>query len=81
MGFTMKYIVVATPDGLPAAVIFSEALTHFDVAKSFKKVTGAGFCNAAAEVWWHSESLNIESKPADAVIVRLSIGLSVNPKP
>ena len=77
----MKYIITKTNCGLPAAICFNEALTHRDVAKPFPVITGAGFCNADGDVWGHSESLDIGSKPEDATHVKLALNFNLTPKP
>ena len=76
----MKYIIVQAikagkPTGPAGAIIFDEGLIHSEVARfrGTKKmnVVSAGYCSASPiDVWGHSESLGIESRPEDLEIIR-----------
>jgi hypothetical protein len=76
----MKYIVISHDAGLPAAILFNEALLHRDVAAGHK-VLGAGFCDVRGRVWGFSESLGVPSRTEDAAHVRLALNLSLQPAP
>jgi hypothetical protein len=76
----MKYIVINSESGLPAAILFNEVLNHKAVASGYK-VLGAGFCNATGAVWGYSESLGVESRPKDSTHVKLALSFTLNPEP
>jgi len=75
----LKYIIV-NQEGLPCAVMFSEAIQHSTEAAG-REVMSAGFCNLQGEVWGHSESLGVHSQPQDTKHIRLTMEMSMNPKP
>ncbi len=82
-----KYIVIRNAGTMrtsDAAIVFPELMKHSDVAAAFggrDRVLGAGFVNVYLDgeikvhVYGHSESLKIESRPADAFLVRSALGL------
>ena len=72
----VKYIVVTSASGIPAAILFNELLTHKDVAGS-QTVCGAGFCNPAGAVWGRSDSLGIKSSAEDATYVKHAIAFTL----
>lgn len=73
----MKYIVLDAR-GIEQPILFSEALTHKDVAAGFfYPVVSAGFCSMYADqgnvnvsVWGRSDSLNIAGRREDADLIR-----------
>lgn len=76
----MKYIVIKSESGMPAAILFNEIIQHKAVADGLK-VLSAGFCNAAGEVWGRSDSLDVGSQPGDAKHVRMALYFNFNEKP
>ena len=68
----MKYIIIEAAGGLPAAVLFHEALNHAAIAGG-RHVLGAGFCDANGNVWGESVSLGIKSARGDSDYVRQAI--------
>lgn len=71
-----KYIIIDNTK----PVIFSKAIEHIDEANG-RNVTSAGFCkinSIACSVfvvaYGRSESLNIDSKPADGRIITKAMG-------
>jgi len=73
-----KYIITENQLGLPCAIVFSEALSHKDVAGNMK-VLSAGFYGEVdsftkqKHVYGYSESLNIASKPNDHQYIELAL--------
>lgn len=62
-----KYIVIDTFDAVEIPVVFSELMTHKDVAERLRgrKVHGAGVCYVADNEYHcfgRSESLNVDSR-------------------
>ena len=80
----MKYIVL-DQGGIEQPIVFSEAMTHKNVADGFfSPVVSAGFCYIYSErdsvevsVWGRSESLNINGRREDANLIRRAIAFSV----
>lgn len=63
-----KYVILTYPSGLVAPIVFSELLTHADVARGVGgTVLGAGFCyineKGRFTCYGNSVSLKIESVP------------------
>jgi len=75
----MKYIIV-NRQGLPSAILFAEHVNHSDAInqKDIAPIS-AGFCtlkNGAVTVTGESNSLNLQSRPEDAAIIRLTLLLT-----
>ena len=66
-----------------AALVFAKEITHADVGRVFTEVHGAGFYSLSqdetGEVLVHiagrSESLDVDPKPGDAVLVKKALSL------
>jgi len=68
-----KYLIIQSESGLPCAVVFSEALSHKDVAGNMK-VISAGFCDVKEKRHFgYSESLNLESQKDDWQYIELAL--------
>lgn len=72
--FNKSKYVVGILAGDEAALVFSELLTHRDVARVFQRVISAGFCHysesdGCVKVYGESISLGIKSRPEDEIHV------------
>jgi len=68
----MKYIIIDV-NGVEIPILFNETIYHYQIAKAFNyKVISAGHVNINAtslNVFGKSHSLNIYSRPNDALII------------
>lgn len=68
----LKYVIIEHC-GAPGPIVFPEFLDHREIAGN-NKVSGAGFCKIDGNkvyVWGKSQSLQIESKQDDAILLKL----------
>jgi hypothetical protein len=68
----MKYVIVGRHENV---VLFSEVLTHAEVARRIGPVVSAGFYTKGS-AYGRSESLGIESRPQDTEIIESFLNFS-----
>jgi len=70
-----KYIIVERNE-MDIPIVFSPFLQHADVARGLRNLVSAGFCSKTSngwECWGGSVSLQINSRPVDAMILNKTL--------